>query len=198
MQKYVLNNMEAWRFTENEKNQLRKTLKKYESGRVDGFINALEFLCLRMKYIQDRVGNLDRQVVKLDRKRILNSLKKAFIELKKLESHSYIINCGPSYADDLTKKSIKNIFDRWSTVNDTIKNLEKIISLVEDTQLPVSKIDRNKFVSAIHDLFWKYLDKPTTYEDGPFTLVVRICLNVVGITIDDVSRHIKAACKNPS
>lgn len=203
MEKYKLNNLDVWRFTEDEKSQLHEALGKYDQGRVEDFIDELESLCLWMKFNLGRVGNLDRQTYKLDQKRIVNRLKKALDELKWLKNHNYMVDCGPSYSDDLTLNPIKDFFDTWSRVEDSIENLEKIIPIVESTKPPGSKIDPSKFATALYGLFWKYFEKPTIYEgspkvkgSGPSVNVLRICLNAVGIPIEDVSRHAKAARKN--
>jgi hypothetical protein len=198
MEKYKRNNVYAWCFSKYEKSELREALSKYGQDRVEDYIDELESLGLWMKLIVERIGNLDRQTYKLDQKRIINRLKKALDELKWLKHHNYMVDCGPSCLDDLTGYSVKDFFDTWSRVEDSIENLEKIIAIIESTKPSGSKIDPNKFVTAIYSLFWKHFEKPTTYEDGPFTLVVRICLNAVGIAIDDVSRHVKAAHKNLS
>jgi hypothetical protein len=205
MEKYKLNNMDAWRFTEDEKNELRQALIKYDSNRIDDFIDELELLCHRMKLILERMSNVDRQAYKLDLERSVNRLKKALIALKWLKSHSFMLDFGPSYVDDLMIDPIKDIFSEYCMVDDTIENLEKIVSLVKSTKPPDSKIDPNKFATAIYSLFLQYFEKPTTYEgspkvkgSGPSVNVLKICLNAVGIQIEDASRHATAALKNLS
>ena len=131
MEKYKLNNIDSWRFTEDEKNELLDALGKYDQHRAEDFIDELEFLCLRMKFILERINNLGRQAYKLDQKKSINSLKKAIITLKWLESHSYMLDFGPSYADNLMTDPIKDFFNESIMVNDTIENLEKVISIVK-------------------------------------------------------------------
>ena len=206
MEKFKQNDyFESWRFTADEKNELLDALGKYDKDHVDNFIKDLELLCLRMKFILLRMNDRDRQTYKLDQKRSENRLKKAIIELKWLKSHSYMLDFGPSYIDDLMTDPIKDFFNEYLLVEYTIENLEKIISIVKSTKPPDSKIDRNKFATAIYSLFWKYFKKPTTYEGSPkvkgsgsSAKVLKISLNAVGIPIEDVSRHVKAAFKNLS
>ena len=42
----------------------------------------------------------------------------------------------------------------------------------------------------------KFIDKPTTYEGGPFYEVVCIAFDAVGLLSEDLSRAIRAALKN--
>ena len=207
MEGFKLNNMDAWRLTADEKQEIKVALEKFDEARVDHFIDELELICVQFKLLLGRLPTdngkrrpilpLDRYVPSQDKKRISSRLKKTIAELEYLYSHNYLLGLGPSYRTDLSQKGLlADFFSDQMLILETEENLKKIYSMLEETSPPVSSVDPFKFATAIGFLFSQLFGKPTKYVDGAFFNVLRTCYNSVGIQIDNPKEHAKAAIKN--
>jgi len=215
MEKCKQNNMAARRFTDQERRDLKKILQPLSSDLFDVITDELEHYCHLFRIVNE--GLINRTEIKNDKKQTINRINRYIEQLKQLHPHlcrhkntavltawclgGFVRNLEyPFQAPDYFEKYM----DFLSLIEETIERLEKIRSIFENSPLPPRKnpVDPLGLVTIIAQIFQTYFKEPRTYKDtpcserAPFPNVVKICLNAVGIPIEDVDRHVKAAIKN--
>jgi hypothetical protein len=188
----------SYRFTDEEKEVLQWELKKYDSPKAQHFISELEELCSEMIIL---IKHTDRKAVKKRKDKMIGHFEKALDDLKFIESlkgmREYWEDMKSIFAEDYSRVTSVMNFETWKTIMFAINNLEEIIALLKKDEIPTgNRVDPFGFATTIAEMFALHLEKPTTYRDGPFSQVVRIALNAIGIEIEDPARHVALAIEN--
>jgi len=197
------------RFTDEEKRSLGDALNKYEQKEVERFISHLEFYCQDVNRILDRPKKSD---LRADLQVMVNTFKKTLHYLKRLErgkpllsyTHTMTellknreaVSKDPKYMEDGVQ--LRGLKLAWEAVGPLENLIQEIGDRLEAEELTIGrpKADSLGFIKAVADIFSEYLERPTTYEDGPFVKVCRIVLEAVGLPAKDPSRAIRTALKN--
>ena len=147
-----------------------------------------------------------RRKVRATRERILIDCKASIGHLKQInrgeKETCYIDNLGlygdGSKSPDPDGEYLVQLFDRaW----DAVGPLEKFIKLLEgyhqaeDKRIGRKQADSDHFIRKIRDCYIEHIGKPTAHREGPFYDVVKVVLEILGLSYEDPSRGIKAALK---
>jgi hypothetical protein len=195
----------SFRFTEEERNDLKKALVKFPKERIELFINGLENFC---RWGRNFVTQRNITFERAEKKRMLRHFEKTSEEL------FAFIDQG------LTAEEKKSIFDigvacdvevcererlRWLMLSagTQLKEICKIIK--EDHSQPgrpSADAATGELVKVIAHGFQNHFQKPTGYrpsknpESGPFFAVVQIALKACELPFEYPERHIRAALKS--
>lgn len=194
-----------WKFTDEEKEEIRRVLKNETSNEnIDEFINPVEELCV-VKMMRLREES-PKSEIRDTRERILIDCKTALKHLErisKLQVLTWEYDTLDYYGLEGECDKVSDfIVQEFSISRAAIGPLEKFIEFFEKHHLAdVSRIgrkyaDSDHFIRRIRSLYIKYIGKPTTYEKGAFFSVVQVILEILGLPCNDPSRVIKAALKN--
>lgn len=191
-----------WQFTDEDKKSIEKILKKIASkDQIEFFIRELESVCHIKMLILKQPKPLD---VRLNRKDVLRSCKKALKDLNKvidggtrimrLENLNGFYGPGAKTPNDLASDFMD---ESYSDALNSVGPLEKFIKTLEKYHLAEKKkigrviADSDHFIKNIRDIYEENIGKPSTYEDGPFFSLVQTVLEILGLPFKDPSRLIR-------
>lgn len=179
------------RFSSDEKNELRRTLKGVAPpGAIEAFIAGAEVLCEGKKDILMRLPAPAE--ARTARGEILSSCRRA---LKTLNRYTL---------DPLKGTYWDLIYDITQDAITLSGNLERFIEKLENFHRSENKkikrkgrprADNDDFIKFICALYERYLGPATLYEDGHFFQVIRLLLSFVGLPSEYPTKSIRAAIK---
>jgi len=204
-----------YKFTEEEKNQIREAFKKMNPQKVEQFIIYLEFYCNCMKEILENVQGKDLRDKK---KEILKSCNETLRYLNKIVYGQLILAPVRKVPTDEINERQDTPWVTFKFIRDeeTIKFnsecrkralnavalLRAFIEIIEENlkkETPTKRGQKSAdyirpdFIRNIAMGFYKYIGKfPTTYKSGPFMEAVKIGYNAIGFPSADPSRIAKA------
>jgi hypothetical protein len=208
-------------FTTDEKDYLRGELKKYQHKTVEKFLLHLEILCqdilALMKCTPERTVHIKNL------KKMKKSFESTLKYLRQFEKGRIEFDYNRSLAEKIENTRIlefdygagefvrdgdeKNDEEAESLVNsifDASDNLCRVVKYIEE-KLNDRKGKRGRaepytigFVKAIAEIYERYLEKPTNYQDSPFYSVVEFALESVGLPHKAPRRAIEKALKGDS
>lgn len=193
-----------WRFTEAEKKEIRRPLRREApKEEIERFISHLEFFCEGKKFLLEQPPKV---VTRATRERVLTDCKAALSHLKRIQRGKMQI-CQHETLDSFgNAKDIDHVSDflmvslqgAW----DAIGPLDKFVSILgKYHQAEIKKIgrksaDSDHFIKKLGAIYIEHIRKrPTTYEKGAFFSVVQVILEILALPCADPSKAIKAALK---
>jgi hypothetical protein len=212
-------------FSDEQWNDLKRILKKYETGNgkkfssnVNQFILELECICSLSKKMMTWDNYLkNRRNLEALRKHLQKALKilnPSAIDdhgkLKAAESGPFTLSAYPqTYYDETKITTLAEILPKeqsfWKRANNAILAIMNLLALLNDSKrfMDAKKkkrgqqpADQDKLVSSIGEAFQRHLgERPTSYQEGPFVEVVRIALKAIGRDSEYPDRQIRAAIK---
>lgn len=201
-------------FSDEQWAELKRVLDKYEkahgqgwSSNVNRFIVEVENCCKAMPYLKSKQDLADHRD---NLKRIERDLKVTAKDLKTMCHKNF--NLIPQvHINDTTGPGIKKYWHKNAECSDTAYiAYGPVIKLLEMVQHAKSSLDNRKpsqgrprtdpqgLITEIARIFARHIDKPTTYDNGPFVEVLRIVLDALNLPAKDPSRAIKKAIQEIS
>ncbi len=188
----------TYKFTEEEKRQIESELRSKDKIAVQKFIGSLEEYCRSMRHILDGTSKAELRILKED---ILTCCKKTLRHLKNIEESRIIlvpsrITTFMNLEDSrFTREMETKARYVTSGLEDFIEALEKNLKAA-DRKRGRKSADYNGLIKHFAIEYYKYIRQiPTTYDSGPFTGIVRIALEALGLPSIDPSRKVRAALK---
>ncbi len=200
-----------YHFTEKEKTDLLFALKKFDQSKVEIFINKLAFICHQKISLREfpTVEEIKSYV-----KPMLNSFRKTLKYLQYLEHGSlnpgtktyfYLYDkVGGKESSTPQDHSGKNdlAMMAWNAAGIAKDDLDLVISLVEDQIKNWTKkggrptAGNDNFCFSVAELYVECFNKtPTTNQDGPFFVIIKLSLEILGLPNADPSRMVRQAVK---
>ena len=187
----------SYRFTEEERKRLKKTLEKYQEDKVELFINGIELACKWERYFRSQ---RDVTFQRAEKKRMLRRFEKTSEELF-------------AFIDGkLTAEEKKSVFDigavcdvevcererlHWLMIS-AASQLQEVCRIIKEDHSepgrPSAEKATGELVKLIAHAFQTHFEKPT-YQSGPFFSMIQIVFESCQLLFQDPSRHIKAALK---
>ena len=203
----------SWRFTDDEKANLKIALAKFPDEKVNLFINDLEVICLAAKnYLNERNVIFQRS----EKKRMLGHFEKAEKDLyalidKHRDSKQNIPLIEKSNILDYTYLSDSMILEKERLhylMLTAASQLKEIVGIIKSesaskTGRPSNDVATGELVKIIAHAFQSHFERPTGHvssvnaniNPSPFYPVVQIALEACGLPHENPRRHIQAALK---
>lgn len=195
------------RFSSDEKNELRCTLKGVAPpGAIEAFIAGAEALCSTKKEIL--MAQLPPAKARDARKQLLRDCRKALKTLGRfaciedgngpyegLFCIEDIVDWGPGFG--VEHEIFMEAGSIYFTLRSFVEKLEKFHRHEEKDKRKQGRpeADKDRFIRSIKWVYEEYIGPATLYEDGSFFQVVRLLLSFVGLPSEYPTKSIRAALK---
>jgi len=182
-----------WKFSEDEKKEIRKILQhRASSQNIENFIQNVQGICNGKKLLLKQEENSE---IRLERQKILNSLKSALKNIQKIRRGKAKIYKNKTL--DFEEMSFfLQIFDASNKADLPLVELINVIQEFHDSEIKKTgrkKADSDNFIKEIADAFRKDIQEPSSYKYGPFFEIIETILSFMGLPSSDPSRAVKAA-----
>jgi hypothetical protein len=174
--------------SDDQKEILKQSLKKYDPQKVDGFIHWVNKLFFHFEgMVRGSKKGLGHTDWVLEQKSMVGHLKKA--------------------SEDLVKVSLRFLFKEENYVWDIFFArgvIDKLILLLEKNlmmnkrkkgQRKTAELDPYGIDRLLAEKFLRSFEKPTSYDGGPFMTVVRIVHENLGLPFIDPSKSVRKILK---
>jgi hypothetical protein len=199
MEKVNSGGLYVYGFSKAEAFDIRDTLSAYDTKAVIGFLMDAERVCTRQLSIMD--APLTRPDMDVEKKKMVGHFEKAKADIEILLDNK--IKLVPT--EKVNELPLENMTDvelyeryrqRLLTAFYALEEVSNFVAAsITQKRQGRPPVDNTDFVKSIADCYRLYIDKPTTYRDGPFFFVVQIILKAVNLPGEDPSRAIQAALK---
>lgn len=194
-----------YRFTPDEKKSLQNELKKFRPENVKIFIYRLQDQCQHALRIMTIPGRTDH---KEKLKYLLKIFKPALFCLRDLEQGRPLLEYKRSVStlpqlhwdteiQDILITGLKLSSDAAEPLSALIETIDKQLKKEKSRPRKRPESYSKGLIEVISKIFEQsFHKKPSTYDAGIFTKVVKIALEAVGLPAKDPGRIIKQILKN--